>query len=303
MVQHENFVFVMNVASIPRDHYEIFPGWILRRATSYEKQLISKTLNKPGVPGFSTILWETTTPGRTQTTALPESEWRYHVLTLPPSSDISDLQAASDLAEVEVEFGFFFVFMENDSYSVASLPARVYHVLDQGRFDETFFVSMREDDFKEIQAIHALLQTATDVVNVRQLVRQLSALKALPHGSPLRFLGYFAVLESLLTHPPLPSDPYSSITRQVKKKIELLNNRWNRPINYEPFGGAAPEKVWGKMYDYRSALAHGGTPDFSKDLKMLVDAKVALRLLRSTVKSVLRQALIEPILIRDLREC
>ncbi len=57
-------------------------------------------------------------------------------------------------------------------------------------------------------------------------------LKALPHFSPLRFLGYFAMLESLLTHAPNPSDPYDSITRQVQKRralLELWPFRWGKP--------------------------------------------------------------------------
>ena len=98
------------------------------------------------------------------------------------------------------------------------------------------------------------------------MARQLGQLKALPNYSPLRFLGYFAILESLLTHAPKPSDPYSSITRQVQKKLILLDHRWTHKINYGPFGEAKPEKVWSTMYGYRSLIAHGGQPDFSGEL-------------------------------------
>jgi len=116
-------------------------------------------------------------------------------------------------------------------------------------------------------------------------------------------LGYFAILESLLTHPPKPTDPYESITRQVKKKIALLDNRWTDRIDYTRFAGTPPETVWKRMYHYRSALAHGAKPDFGRELSALQNAETALNLLKETVKAVIRYALLEPQLLVDLREC
>ncbi len=148
-----------------------------------------------------------------------------------------------------------------------------------------------------------LRQNDDHVGGIRIIANQLRQLKALQHDSPLRFLGYFAVLESLLTHPPKPSDPYDSITRQVKKKIALLNNRWNPRIDYGPFGGLKPDAVWAKMYAYRSRLAHGGKADFSRELARLGNHEQALKLIKETVKAVIRQALVEPRLLLDLRDC
>ena len=94
-----------------------------------------------------------------------------------------------------------------------------------------------------------------------------------------------------------------AITRQVKKKIALLNNRWKHRMDYSPFGGLKPEAVWGKMYAYRSRLAHGGSADFGGELAQLGNHGLALRLIKETVKAVIRQALIEPRLVLDLRDC
>jgi len=116
-------------------------------------------------------------------------------------------------------------------------------------------------------------------------------------------LGYFAVLESLLTHAPNPTDPYDSITRQIKKKLAVLDNRWSIKIDYGPFGGVPAEKIWTKMYAYRSRIAHGGVPDFVGDLKLLVSDDRVLKPIKETAKSVIRQALVEPQLLFDLREC
>jgi hypothetical protein len=57
------------------------------------------------------------------------------------------------------------------------------------------------------------------------------------------------------------------------------------------------------MYSYRSSLAHGGTPDFNGKFQLLGNGDQALELLKYTVKEVLRQFLIEPRLIVDLRNC
>ena len=57
------------------------------------------------------------------------------------------------------------------------------------------------------------------------------------------------------------------------------------------------------MYEYRSAIAHGVKPDFAKDLQILKSHDHALELLKETVKAVIRQVLVEPTLIHDLREC
>jgi Apea-like HEPN len=146
---------------------------------------------------------------------------------------------------------------------------------------------------------------ATDarLIRVKRLAVQLNHLKSLPHRSPLRFLGYFAILEGLLTHAPKHSDPCDSITHQLKRKIALLDNRWEHRVDYGPFGGAKPETIWTEMYSYRSRLAHGGSPEIGKDFSVLGSDGKALALLIETVKAVFRQALLEPQLLTDLRIC
>lgn len=141
------------------------------------------------------------------------------------------------------------------------------------------------------------------VFDIRKYINEILDLRSLPRQSPMQFLGLFAVLESLLTHNPKPSDPYDSITRQVVNKVRLLNNRWRPQLDYSPFNKANAKTIWTTMYSYRSALAHGGVADFSKDLKLLQDPETAKALLVQTVKSILRLALDEPQLIKDLKDC
>lgn len=57
------------------------------------------------------------------------------------------------------------------------------------------------------------------------------------------------------------------------------------------------------MYTYRSLVAHGGTTRFTGELRALGNHENALKLVKETVKSVLRYALDDPQLLLDLREC
>jgi hypothetical protein len=75
-------------------------------------------------------------------------------------------------------------------------------------------------------------------------------------------------------------------------------------LDYSPFGKVSHDKVWTSLYSFRSAIAHGRTPDFrnDKDLRLLNDQDVATTFVKTVVKAALRQTLIEPQLIADLRE-
>jgi hypothetical protein len=88
----------------------------------------------------------------------------------------------------------------------------------------------------------------------------------------------------------------------VKAKIRLLDNRWENKLDYTPFGSAKPDTVWGKMYSYRSSIAHGNKQKTKEILEKMTHEK-ALTLVKQAVKSVIRQSLIEPALIRDLKQC
>lgn len=58
------------------------------------------------------------------------------------------------------------------------------------------------------------------------------------------------------------------------------------------------------MYKYRSAITHGGMPDFTRgDLAVLMSPRQALKLLKETTKALIRHTLSEPQLILDLRQC
>ncbi|MGH9686608.1 MAG: hypothetical protein ACRD5K_05905 [Candidatus Acidiferrales bacterium] len=298
----------MNIARLTdATSYTIAPGHELRRANADEIEFIKSTFERRILPhpfNWDASVWER--PLDSSEGPLPESEWRYFVMSRgenPPP--FQEFQETFDLSPLELEAGIFAIPMPDHGAGVGFVLPRVFQVLEENYRNDSFFVDVSARDIDQMRAIHSQLCQWQGVgpLDVRSLARQLSDLKCLPHRSQLRFLGYFALLESLLTHPPKPLDPYDSITRQVKKKLALLDRRFSRKIDYAPFGGAGAESVWSKMYDYRSLVAHGGSPQFAGQLQVLGNAETALTLIKETVKAVIRQALTEPQLIVDLRDC
>lgn len=134
--------------------------------------------------------------------------------------------------------------------------------------------------------------------------------------SALKHLGYFAIIESILSHAPTANDSSGSISRQLKRNLVLLHNRMEPEYNllFERFSGANPEKIISKLYSYRSSIAHGNNSE--KDIEWLYnnfkisevddtplrDEKQFISwYLRKLVQRILVQAINEPQLITDLK--
>ncbi len=246
--------------------------------------------------------WEERRNADGQVEQMDERDWRYHVISFTGSNHtLHELEEAFMVAPKDLQIGFTF-FNENGLRSFMWHSGRLFQKLDALR--NHVFLEVDAADIAKIVEIHLqLIGHDEAVVQVRRLIRQLQDLRAVPGHSPLLFLGYFGLLESLLTHRPDPKDLYQSITRKVKTKIALLDSRFEQRLDYGAFPGVRPETVWAKMYEYRSVLAHGDVADFDDSLRLLGNGDNALKLLTESVKKVIRQALKEPRLLADLREC
>lgn len=83
----------------------------------------------------------------------------------------------------------------------------------------------------------------------------------------------------------------------------LLSKRLYRPTNLA-LRGVSIEKTWDALYELRSCVAHGATPDFSRGLLANLKASDhAVGLVRESCRSLIRQALEEPELMADLKDC
>jgi hypothetical protein len=305
--QPESYAFVMDVSELEKEEFVIAPGHVLRRATPEEIETIRRLMGQATVgglgPGSAQLHWEFVPPagGVGAHIALPQEKWRYFVISFQGTDgEIPWIQQAADISVRELELGLTIM---NAGQGWSHTPSRLFHFVHRhpyGGFCRPFSAS----DAVELSSIYSKLKAHDGArFNIAQTTSEIAQLKGMDSWSPLLVLGYFAVLEAILTHSPKLSDPYDSITRQIKNKIALLDNRWSPQINYSIFGASDPDKIWEKMYAYRSALAHGLKPDFNRELQVLKSRGHAFWLLKETVKSVARFALDDPQLLQDLKKC
>jgi hypothetical protein len=81
--------------------------------------------------------------------------------------------------------------------------------------------TLTKSDGEQVRKIYSKLATHDNaILDLDKVFKLVFELKDLPHFSPLQILGYFAVLESVLTHAPNPDDRYDSITRQMYNHIK-----------------------------------------------------------------------------------
>lgn len=127
-------------------------------------------------------------------------------------------------------------------------------------------------------------------------------LSNVPIDSPLRHLGYFIVIEALLTHAPQSGDSADTLSRQLQTKLPLLSNRMTLPL---PFRSLDPQASTGTiikaLYGYRSSIAHGGEPTFEASQRILGSREKVGAFLDTAARRLLRQAALEPQLVSDLR--
>jgi hypothetical protein len=311
-----NFSFVLNVSGIVGQSGDgglsVAPGHKLTRANAAEIGAIKDVLTAcTGITSWSAWQGGETIRNKDNSTSrvpLPQDQWRYFVIAFQGTNEIiTEIERVLSITPLELKIGFTLlhqVFPGKTTPMLIYNAGRLFSQAHRTQAENLPFFDVTSDVAENIVSLHHKVQSCDQkLLNPKPFTEQLLELDALPSDSSLLFLGYFAILESLLTHQPKLSDTIDSITRQVKRKIVLLDNRWQPRIDYSPFPKSTPEKIWSVMYSYRSCLAHGGKPDFKKDLQLLVGSDLALMLLKQAVKGVLRQALAEPQLIVDLRNC
>ncbi len=293
---------------------EIIPGRTLRKAAIEEIKSIKELIESIFGTHFSGNLWQTRRPesGKGKYVTLPESQWRYFVIEFSgDNQELALLEKALSIAPCGIELGFT---LSSTTFGTKKVPACIYSpprlFQSLSALQDALYSadgpgqSLTNADVEQVSKIYAALKAHDhNVVDLNRVFQLLFQLKDLPHFSPLQVLGFFAVLESILTHRPNPEDRHDSITRQIKQKLALLNRRWQPPLDYSNFAAPSHDILWSKMYEYRSAIAHGATPDFKSKLKILQNPLNANALVSEAAKKTICQALTEPQLLADLQNC
>lgn len=235
-----------------------------------------------------------------------KSEWRFCVVRPKPecATPYYKIEQALRISDADLMVGPWWRRGANgEVHALASLQPLitrmndVHLARDHGPFEPhrvqsvvNARASFCEEDFP---AIHASLDRFLE-------------LDIVPVGD-LKLLGYFSILESLLSHAPDPSESADSISRQLKRNLILLHNRADKGsgLGFDEVD-CRPAKLVSKLYKLRSAVAHGVDPSRATDLLTQVLPKLSTRrnidaFVRRMVRRTLVTALVEPRLVTDLK--
>lgn len=299
-------------------------GWILGRATESESMVCSELLRKyvslafrDDFPNQEMSIKESGN-GFQYSHLSQASYWRYSVIRPTDQAKLSGAQLSEALrisdANIFVEIWCIKDNEDQDSGRLAQRigghPAQCFQYLDLTPLAE----SLHPLDIHHLTEV-VTLRACFDNNKYPSIVKAIEMFRALDvhPSSSLKMLGYFAVIESLLSHKPNSSDSADSIARQLKRNLPLLNNRMiavdtQRSLGFNEFGNTKIDNVISRLYDYRSAIAHGG--DESSAIKALTvihqgwnltEILWAERFLRRIVKRVIVQSMREPQLVVDLK--
>lgn len=247
---------------------------------------------------------------------LPSNKWKYYVIEHDDLQLDLDIILALALSKQDLTFIFDVTYsgmIDSGGNEVPGIQTR--EVVSVIFYNDNKFYNYDEKnisafDILEINELIKLIKefrnTAKKNENIDRSLNDFLKLKEIPYDSPFKVLGFISILENILT--TNNSNSENSITHQLKKKLTLINNFSKNSIDIHSFfkleKAITFEKIIGKIYDYRSRIAHGGKHDLGGDLQLLKSNYKMIRpFLNSMLKQVLVEAMKNPKLIANLKEC
>jgi hypothetical protein len=143
---------------------------------------------------------------------------------------------------------------------------------------------------------------SSETIDIKKAIDDFIALKEISNNSQFKIVALFSILELLLT-----TNSKQSITVQLKSKINLVMNLMDSPIDpmkYFKSPQSIPiQTIVGKLYDFRSNIAHGNISDFNSSLQILGSKDSAQKFLNDLTRKILKFCINNTTLIIDLKKC
>lgn len=316
----ENFSFIPNHIKIEGPlPFELMEGCEIKKASDDQIEVIETNLQQMGtiftpsllISSFSGLPYKvkyslnkiSKYERYISSSSLERNEWKYYILSYSDNLSPFKLQFASNLTDFELIFDAFNCNVYEGQYGFNVNPEIAFRF-----FQETDLLKehiLMEEDLLLIKELH---QSITDIegqyTEIINSIKLFNNIRYIHTDYRFKTLGLFSVIESLLTHKPSTTETGDSVTRQINTKVPLLLRRSTRKIDCNKYFGISEEPtIWKKLYSYRSALAHGRNTDFKRDLHSLKSPQVVHDFLIGCIKLLLLQALTEPQLVSDLKEC
>lgn len=310
----KSFCFILTPLEVEGDlPFEVIPGHFIQRADAEQIGLIKQKLTPYFEPFFSPQYefdWVPQADGGSGVTKrqLKQELWRYWVITFPGSNqEFGKLNMAASLLREQIELGFAFQFFDE--------PIGATSFTWSADFLSSFFRSIeaRQNDvsnistacLKEMSENHAALKAAESAhPRIYRAVHQFHYLKSLPRQSSMLIVGYFSIIEALIAHKPRLQESLDSINHQLQSKLILLSKKFQRRVDYSAhFGKLNEERIWKRLYAYRSAIAHDPLVEVDTEFKELGGQTKIRSFLSEVVKLLLLFGLEDPEFLADLKNC
>lgn len=310
---------------------EIEEGLVLKAVPSEQLEILKGLLVQFGVTLFDFNLHEHKVKKKLETGGAnlekrENDDYRYFVLEHSLGNQY-DLNFASALQLMGKDFFVPFGFAKSSKigvsikYSFEQLSAHTYFndksIINFDKEKSQFYPktwdakSFTPDDKSEFLIILKLLRDFENVeenyVHISKALDDFFKINEISNNSVFKIVSYIACLELLLIDNGM--DRLKSLNIQLQSKVNLINNRLETPIVVSNFFNGPDSldlgTVIGKIYNYRSSIAHGDFLDFEKKLKVFekVTYYDVLMFLRIILKQTILFALKEPQLITDLKRC
>ena len=286
--------------------YRIMPGITLRKCKTVEEERIKTFFEEQAsqyLGGYKYYLKKGSTTNSLQNE--DRDKWRYWLLDYDSDLVIYDLLKYSmNLLEFELNIGMIVVSSPKGVITLWHEQPKLYNYFNDSK--NIFLTKLQKKDFEQLKHFYKQIESLDKIEysNILQALASFEDTKLLSKNIKFKVLAYFTIIEGLLTHNPKDPTNVDSITRQITNKINLLNNRISEKIDIpEWFGEITTKNLFGKLYSYRSAIAHGLTIDYNGEFQIFRDYTYAHDFIKDMTKKILRFSISEPKLINDLKLC
>jgi hypothetical protein len=312
--------FILNHIDVKGDlPLQMIPDHTFRKARKNEIEEIEKliSISQPRDYRFNSALYRSMVirEGDANRTSysfeeLPESDWKYWVIAFEGWNEkLHEIEKCALLLDPDLDFGFQIIF--EYEYQAGKVAAHTYmpiHLVEKYNSREYHTANAKEITTSELKKISRFYEMSHNInpryAYINHALENFLSIRRIPARSELLIVGYFSIIETLITHAPRLTETLDSIGHQIRNKVVLLRKQFSRHIAYDLyFKDASEQKVWQKLYSYRSCLAHGSIPDFSGEFQILVDNRTILEFLKENIKELFKLALNDPEFMTDLKKC
>lgn len=319
-MMNSGIFFILNHIDVKGDlPLQIIPDHTFRKAHKNEIEEIEKVLSisQPAATNinrerYRSIIRSEESEGRTSYNfeKLSESDWKYWVIAFNGWNEkLHEIEKCALLLEPDLDFGFQILYKYE--YQTGEVAAHTYmpiNLVEKYTSHENSMTNAKEISTNELKKISKFYELTCNLKPeysyINHALENFLSIRRIPERSELLVVGYFSIIEALITHAPRLTETLDSIGHQIRNKQVLLRKKFSRKIaNDLYFKDASELKIWQKLYSYRSCLAHGNIPDFSKEFQILVDNRSILAFLKENIKELFKIALNDPEFMTDFKKC